>query len=49
MSPPLRRWSSWPNPASKLGTLFYAIVGGLVVWLLVDVLPRHVDIHITFH
>ncbi|NEA21947.1 hypothetical protein [Actinomadura bangladeshensis] len=49
MSTPPRRPLSWLEPATKLGALVYAIAGGIIVWLLVDVLPRHIDIHITFH
>jgi hypothetical protein len=34
----------WPAPDTKFGAFFYAVVGGLVVWLLVDVLPQHLSI-----
>jgi hypothetical protein len=40
---PPRHWH-WPEAASKPGALFYAIAGGLIVWLVVDFLPHHVHI-----
>jgi hypothetical protein len=42
------RWR-WPDPASRIGALFSAVAGGLVVWLLVDVLPHHVHVVVFFH
>jgi hypothetical protein len=35
-----RVWT-WPDPGTRFGAIFYAVVGGLAVWLLVDVLPQH--------
>lgn len=31
-----------------MGAILYAIIGGLIVWLLVDVLP-HIHIAISWH
>jgi hypothetical protein len=42
---PKRRW--WPDTGTPWGAVLYAVIGGLIVWLLVDVLP-HVHIHISF-
>jgi hypothetical protein len=45
---PGRRGPRWPETSAPLGAVLYAIIGGLIVWLLVDVLP-HVHITITWH
>lgn len=39
-----RGW--WPDASTPRGAVLYAVLGGLIVWLLVDVLP-HIHIHIT--
>jgi hypothetical protein len=36
------------DPVSRQGALFYSIAGGLIVWLLVDVIP-HIRIDISWH
>jgi hypothetical protein len=41
---PKGRW--WPETSTPWGAVLYAVLGGLIVWLLVDVLP-HVHIHIS--
>lgn len=40
------RW--WPETGTPWGAVLYAVLGGLIVWLLVDVLP-HVHISISWH
>lgn len=37
----------WPDPAKPPGAMFYAVVGGLIVWLLVDIVP-HIHVAITW-
>lgn len=41
-----RRW--WPDPNAPWGAVIYAVLGGLIVWLLVNVLP-HVHVSIAWH
>ncbi|NKE55385.1 hypothetical protein FXN61_00490 [Lentzea sp. PSKA42] len=36
------------DPVSRQGALFYSIAGGLIVWLLVDVIP-HIRVDISWH
>ncbi|MCP2245711.1 hypothetical protein [Lentzea aerocolonigenes] len=36
------------DPVSRQGALFYSITGGLIVWLLVDVIP-HIRVAISWH
>jgi len=43
-----RRALRWPEAGAPLGAIFYAIIGGLIVWFLVDVLP-HIDTAISWH
>jgi|GEM_PF-2517591 len=43
--PPGRRALRWPGAGTPLGAIFYGVIGGLIVWFLVDVLPH---IHIAF-
>lgn len=38
----------WPDPAKPVGAVLYAVLGGLIVWLLVDIFP-HVHVSITWH
>jgi hypothetical protein len=38
----------WPEASTRLGATLYAIIGGLIVWFLVDILP-HVHIAISWH
>ncbi|HEY4850410.1 MAG TPA: hypothetical protein VII22_06420 [Streptosporangiaceae bacterium] len=38
----------WPDPGKPPSAELYAVVGGLIVWLLVDVLP-HVHVSIGWH
>lgn len=47
-SRPGRRAVRWPEPSTRLGAVLYAIIGGLIVWFLVDILP-HVHIAISWH
>lgn len=42
----LKGW--WPQPSTRWGALFYAVLGSSIVWLLVYVLS-HVDISISWH
>lgn len=45
---PQRTWHArLLDPVSRQGALFYSITGGLIVWLLVDVIP-HIRIEITW-
>ncbi|WP_216590910.1 hypothetical protein [Streptomyces brasiliscabiei] len=39
------RWKL-PAPDTRLGVLFYGVLAGLMVWLLIDVIPQH--LHITW-
>ncbi|MEY9967558.1 hypothetical protein ABIA33_005629 [Streptacidiphilus sp. MAP12-16] len=34
------RWKG-PAPDTRFGVFFWAVLAGLAVWLLVDVLPHH--------
>jgi hypothetical protein len=47
-SQPRRRTLRWPETSAPAGAILYAIMGGLIVWLLVDILP-HVHIAISWH
>jgi hypothetical protein len=38
----------WPDPSAPWGAVLYAVIGGLLVWLLVDVLP-HVHVHVSVY
>lgn len=38
----------WPDASTPWGAVLYAVVGGLIVWLLVNVLP-HVHIAVSWH
>lgn len=38
----------WPEPATPQGAVLYAVIAGLIVWLLIDVLS-HVHIYISWH
>jgi hypothetical protein len=40
------RW--WPETSTPWGAVLYAVIGGLTVWLLVNVLP-HVHVSISWH
>lgn len=40
--------TQWPDPAKPPGALFYAVVAGLIVWLLVDMLS-HLHVSIGWH
>jgi hypothetical protein len=42
---PKSRW--WPDASTPRGAVLYAAIGGLLVWLLVNVLP-HIHISITW-
>ncbi|WP_405577116.1 hypothetical protein [Streptomyces sp. NBC_01190] len=33
-----------PDPGTRLGAIFYAVYGGVVVWLVCEVLPHHLVI-----
>jgi len=44
---PARRWR-WPRTDSASGVIFHEVIGGLIVYVLVDVLP-HVHIAISYH
>jgi hypothetical protein len=42
----------WRDPATMLGSVLCAVVGGLIVWLLVTVLPyliAHIDVSVSWH
>jgi hypothetical protein len=43
-----RRAGRWPEPSTRLGAILYAIIGGLIVWFLVDILP-HIHIVVSWH
>jgi hypothetical protein len=43
-----RRALAWPEASAPLGAILYAVIGGLVVWLLVDIVP-HIHIAISWH
>lgn len=43
-----KRAARWPEPSTRLGATLYAIIGGLIVWFLVSILP-HVHIAISWH
>ncbi len=45
---PGKRALRWPEASAPSGAILYAIIGGLIVWLLVDILP-HVHIAISWH
>lgn len=47
-SRPDKRGPRWPEASTPLGAILYGIIGGLIVWLLVNVLP-HVHIAISWH
>jgi hypothetical protein len=34
----------WPEPTSPLGTVLYAVIAGMIIWLLITVLS-HVRIY----
>jgi len=40
--------SGGPDPGKPIGAVPYAVVGGLIVWLLMNILP-HVHVSITWH
>jgi hypothetical protein len=42
---PQSRW--WPDASTPRGAVLYAAIGGLIVWLLVNVVP-HIHISITW-
>jgi hypothetical protein len=42
-----RESKRWPDPGKPPGAVFYAVVGGLIVWLLVDVIP-HLHVSVTW-
>jgi hypothetical protein len=44
---PDRRVLHWPDPSTPSGTVLYAVVAGLILWLLVSILS-HVHIAITW-
>lgn len=44
---PGRRALRWPETSAPRGAILYAIIGGLIVWFLVDVLP-HIHIAISW-
>lgn len=45
--PPRTRERRWlPDASTPWGAVLYAAIGGLIVWLLVDVLP-HIHIHVS--
>jgi len=45
---PDRRPLRCPEPGTRLGAILYGTIGGLIVWLLVDVLP-HIHIAFSWH
>ena len=46
--PPGPHGLHWPEASTPLGAILYGIIGGLIVWLLVDILT-HVHIAISWH
>jgi hypothetical protein len=48
--PPRPGWRAgrWPEPSTRLGAILYAIIGGLIVWFLVNILP-HIHIVVSWH
>jgi hypothetical protein len=46
--PPPRHGRSWPEPATPQGAVLYAVIAGLIVWLVVSVLS-HVQVSISWH
>jgi hypothetical protein len=44
---PGRRALRWPEASTPSGAILYAMIGGLLVWFLVDILP-HVHIVISW-
>ena len=45
---PGRRALRWPEASAPVGAILYAIIGGLIVWFLVDILP-HIHVAISWH
>jgi hypothetical protein len=45
---PAPRARRCPDASTRSGAVLYAVIGGLIVWLLVSVLP-HVHIAISWH
>jgi hypothetical protein len=43
-----RRVLHWPDASTPSGAVLYGVIGGLIVWLLVNVLS-HVHVAITWH
>ncbi|MFJ5534927.1 hypothetical protein [Streptomyces sp. NPDC093261] len=43
--PGRQRRRGWPDPASPVGAVMYAFLGGMAFWLLMDVVVRHVHIY----
>jgi hypothetical protein len=38
----------WPEPSTPRGAVLYAVIAGLIVWLVVNVLS-HVHVTISWH
>ncbi len=45
---PDRHLLYWPDASTPSGAVLYAIIGGLIVWLVVNILS-HVHVAITWH
>lgn len=45
---PDRRPLRWPDASSPSGAVLYAIIAGMIVWLVVNVMS-HVHVAITWH
>jgi hypothetical protein len=43
-----RRILHWPDASTPSGAVLYAVIAGLIVWLLVNILS-HVHVAITWH
>ena len=45
---PDRRALHWPDASTPSGAVLYAVIAGLIVWIVVNVLS-HVHVAITWH
>ena len=45
---PPRPAPHWPEPSTRRGAVLYAIIGGLIAWILIYVVT-HIHVAITWH
>jgi hypothetical protein len=45
---PDKRILRWPEPSTPWGAVLYAVIAGLIVWIIVTVLS-HVHVAISWH